>query len=900
VLRVFGERVSKTFCSSRIVVAGLLIPFTPSLAPAGATAGIANAGLPNVIAGQVRVQLLSDSLVRLELRGREGFEDRTTFHIESRDWPGTAFSTNVAADQVAIRTANYTVHVPQNAMSLNDVRVESPDGKELFHWTGALDNSKWLPGPADKPAVWSFADAPRLVPPSWGLTVAPAGSSRPETSGWDLSNDSPDIYVFVPRGDYRRLRRDFLQLTGPTEMVPLFALGAFDSRWHDYSETTALQQIDDYRAREIPLDVLVVDTGWRQNASTGYRPNTNLFPDLSRFFREAHAKHVCVMLNDHPEPVSNSSLDPKELQYRFAGLSGLLEQGLDFWWYDRNWMVALVAPAPSLHKEVWGMRTYHDMTQKVRPRSRPLILANVDGIDNGIRDRPPDVAAHRFPIQWTGDIGPGFEYLRRGVENAVYSGVQALFPYMSEDLGGHTSNPGAEQYIRWIEYGALSPVYRPHCTHDLMRMPWTFGPEAERVARRFLNMRYRLLPVFYAAARENYETGEPLLRRLDLDYPHLAEASRNDEYLIGKSILVAPVLQGSLTPVPAEWLKTPGGNRGLQAEYFPNEELSGTPVLTRTDAAVDFNWGKGSPAPNVPNHDFSARWTGTIQVPQPVGDVVLATVEDDGARAWIDGRQVINAWGPHDSTLTEASTGMSAGKPHRLRIEYQQLEGNALIQFQWHRRGNDFSAVRVAWIPPGAWINAWTGEKVSGPATITNNTPAEQTPIYIRSGAILPLAPEMQYTGERPWDPITLDLYPHSGETNQTILYEDDTLTTAYREGRFRKTTASVSADAASKTVRVEIGPAEGAFSGALNTRAWVLRLHRPLDWPENLVPGQVKADGRKFEGSIRRLVREATAMPFGDKSGAPDSDLFELSLPAASASKAWQVEVSLAASENP
>jgi hypothetical protein len=208
--------------------------------------------------------------------------------------------------------------------------------------------------------------------------------------------------------------------------------------------------------------------------------------------------------------------------------------------------------------------------------------------------------------------------------------------------------------------------------------------------------------------------------------------------------------------------------------------------------------------------------------------------------------------------------------------------------------------VRVAWIPPGAWINAWTGEKVSGPATITNNTPAEQTPIYIRSGAILPLAPEMQYTGERPWDPITLDLYPHSGETNQTILYEDDTLTTAYREGRFRKTTASVSADAASKTVRVEIGPAEGAFSGALNTRAWVLRLHRPLDWPENLVPGQVKADGRKFEGSIRRLVREATAMPFGDKSGAPDSDLFELSLPAASASKAWQVEVSLAASENP
>ena len=225
-------------------------------------------------------------------------------------------------------------------------------------------------------------------------------------------------------------------------------------------------------------------------------------------------------------------------------------------------------PAPNLRKEVWGMRLYHDTTARVRPEQRPLIMANVDGIDNGLRKRPMDVAAHRFPFQWTGDIGPGWEFLRRAVENAVYSGVQSLFPYKSDDLGGHTSNPTPEQYIRWIEYGALSPVYRPHCTHNLKRMPWAFGPEAENVARRFVDLRYRLLPVFYAAAHENYETGEPLLRRLDLDYPQFAEAGRNDEYLLGKNILVAPVLQGSDADRAGRLVENAGRPAGFEGGIF--------------------------------------------------------------------------------------------------------------------------------------------------------------------------------------------------------------------------------------------------------------------------------------------------------------------------------------------
>ncbi|HEY3762883.1 MAG TPA: TIM-barrel domain-containing protein [Verrucomicrobiae bacterium] len=858
--------------------------------------GWSSSATPGVVVGNVRVQLLSDSLVRIELKGPEGFEDRTTFHIVNRDWPGTSFTVETNGGAVKIHTANFTVKVPQNANSLGGISISSAAGQMLYQYSGILTNSVWLPAPSEKVKAWSFADAPRIVPPAWGLT--PPKNPMPN-GGWDLSNNAPDIYVFLPGGDYGnyvQLRKDFLKLTGPTEMPPLFMFGSFDSRWYDYSEATALKQIQDYRSHHIPLDVLVVDTGWRQGASTGYAANTNLFPDLPRFFSEAHAANVRVLFNDHPEPLNTNvdGLDPAELNYRFNGLSGLLHDGLDIWWYDRNWWVALVPPAPGLRKETWGMRLYHDTTARVEPDRRPLIMANVDGIDNGIRNRPMDVSSHRYPYQWTGDIGPDWEYLRRAVENAVHSGVQSVFPYESDDLGGHTSNPTTEQYIRWMEYGALSPMYRPHCTHNLERMPWVFGPEAETDVRNYLNMRYRLLPVFYAAAHENYETGEPLLRRLDLDFPQYPEAGRDDEYLLGKDILVAPVLGGLMQVVPGDWLKGTNGQAGLQGEYFANDALSGAPTFTRADAKIEFNWDKKSPARDFPRTHFSARWTGTLEVPASVGDVTLATLEDDGARVWIDGQQVIDAWGGHDSTVTEAKVTLTAGVPHQIRIEYQQLDFGAKIQLLW-QSARTSNAQRALWVPPGDWIDAWNGKKISGPVMTTNDVPLDKIPIYIRSGAVLPLAPEMQFTGEKPWNPITLDIYaqPRCGDIGN--LYEDDTVSTAYQHGAFRNTPITVSCEDHLKSVQVKIGAAQGHFKGELTRRDWVLRLHMPDGWPRDLNPAGIKIDGRTMnilDWPIRRLTRNAAAMPFGDSVGAPDGDVFEIALPSMPVSRGEVVDI--------
>ncbi len=830
------------------------------------------------VVGPVRVQCLSSSLVRLELRGPRGFEDRTTFHIAQRNWPGTATVSNLVSGEVRIATQNYVVHVPPGASSLTGIYLTTPSGQPLFQTPAALNNSVWLPSPADKPVSWSFADSPRLVPPAWGLTPAPAGAPNYSSSGWDTNNDSPDVYVFLPGGSYNQLRKDFLKLTGPTEMVPLYALGMWDSRYYNYSEETALQEIEDNRNRRLPLDVMVIDTGWRVNASIGYEPNTVLFPDMPRFFAEAHARNARVVFNDHPEPEGVSALDPVEVTYRYTNLVQLIRQGLDAWWYDRNWSSSIFSPASNLRKEVWGMKIYNDTALSANPTLRPLIMANVDGIDNGIRNRPPNVAAHRYSIQWTGDTHAGLDYLNYGVQNAVHAGVHWAYPYLSEDLGGHNGNTAPADYMRWIEYGALSPVYRPHCTMGLARMPWTFGSQAEWVARRYLNMRYRLLPEFYAAAHRNYETGEPILRRLDLDYPEYAEASQNNQYLITHSLLVAPVTSGGMSAVPPSWLTTPDGQAGLQASYFDNEDLSGTPALNRTDTFINFNWGENSPGGTLGVDHFTVRWTGNITVPASVGDVVLAATSDDGVRVWVDNKLCIGNWGPNDSNTTESTVTLKAGQPQSLRVEFLELSGNAIVSLKWRSQHTP----RSVWIPPGTWINAWNGSVVKGPATDTFNSPLDQIPLYIRSGSVFALAPEMQHTAERPWSPVTLDVYPSTTETDSTSLYEDDTLTIDYKQGLFRTTAIKTWASDTDKKVSVSIAPAVGAFPGALAERSWVLRLRRPPNWTTDLVPTQVTLNGQPI-GPVLTHVRNASAMPLGDEAGAPDADVFELTVPASS-----------------
>lgn len=495
------------------------------------------------VVGAVRVQPLGPYLVRIEARGPKGFEDRETFTVAARGGEPVAAREESGPGERAIATAHYRVVVPENATGIDGVRVENAAGETLCELSEAMLARRYLPAPSALPSVWTLGDAPRVVPAARGALPPPNGEED-ATSGWDLDNDAPDMYVFFPAASgYARFRDDFLRLTGGIPLVPFYALGLWYSRYYAYGENTALAVIDRFRAEGIPLDVFVADTDWRVGASCGYAVNETLFPDMARFVRQAHERQVRVMLNDHPEPKGKSALDPEELRFRRDGLTALLDQGVDLWWFDRNWHTHLQAPVPGLDKEVWGMRLYRDVTRAFRPDRRPLIMSNVDGINNGRRDAPSHPAAHRFPVWWTGDTCAEWNYLRLGVSNAVESGIVSLLPYVHEDLGGHHGQPDPELYVRFMQFGAFAPVARIHCTTQVHRYPWAYGADVARIVGDGFRLRYRLLPMLYSAAFEAHRSGMPLLRRGDLEWPDVPEAADATQYLLGDDLLVAPILE---------------------------------------------------------------------------------------------------------------------------------------------------------------------------------------------------------------------------------------------------------------------------------------------------------------------------------------------------------------------
>jgi beta-glucosidase len=138
----------------------------------------------------------------------------------------------------------------------------------------------------------------------------------------------------------------------------------------------------------------------------------------------------------------------------------------------------------------------------------------------------------------------------------------------------------------------------------------------------------------------------------------------------------------SVVPVPASALREPGGKPGLSAEYFANKNLEGTPVLKRVDESVDFDWGMGKPAPELPADNFSARWTGKL-APTVSGKYRFGAIADDGVRIYLDGKLIAEDWTDHAPTPVTAEVTLQAGKSYDIKIEYYESQIGAVARLVW-------------------------------------------------------------------------------------------------------------------------------------------------------------------------------------------------------------------------
>ena len=729
-------------------------------------------GVTTYTYGDTRIQLLSDSLIRIENKNNGGFEDRASYTVVNRSGRGGKVTCQTQRTETGyeLSTANYTLVIPEGSKA-EGMYVTDGNGETVYKYMGDTGSNVWLPSPSDELSSWYFTDSPRVIPSDYGYT--PTESDAP-VQGWEFQEESSDIFVFLPNGNYKTFTTDFVSLTGQSEMIELKCFGFWDSRYYAYNETTAIKQITDYIDKGYSIDVFVVDTDWRSTSGGwGYDLNTTLFPDMERFLKRAHELGANIMFNDHPQPVEGTGnlLDKDEVEYRTDKLTMLLSMGVDYWWYDRNWSVALDPVSDDVSRYATGMYAYQWITQqyfnslveegKVEEYARrALIMGNVDGCEHGAYDYAGDLSSHRYSIQWTGDIGCTSTFLQQEIEGAVMAGAELGLPYISSDVGGHTGDPGnnnlsawaeyGKLYSRWMQYGMLSTVSRLHywACDGRNKAPWNFNSSVQDVFKTYEDIRYRLLPLYYSLAHENYETGLPILRRLDINYPVYAEANRNDEYLLGDYVLVAPI-----------------------------------------------------------------------------------------------------------STST----------------------------------GNDS---RTVFLPEGTWLDVWTGERFSGPVTINVTHGLQTSPIFVREGALIALAENMVNVDEKDWSNMALDVYPSTNYSAKTTVYEDDTKTVAYKDGKFR--TTDISMACSGNTLKINIGAAKGGFTGdrAFADRKWNVRLHTNEGWGEIT---SVKVNGTAVTPeTLAKLGYADGARPFAFTGGALDGAVTTFAIDT-KVDQAYEIEITYA-----
>ncbi len=816
--------------------------------------------------GQVRAQLVAPGILRLDEKGPNGYEDRSTLLVPNRR---TVRSISAGSTAQTLTTPQFRLTIPAGATKLEQVRLEIPGLAKSFY---ASQLKAWPTRGYVKPDASAIliADSPRMA----------ARENTNDVRRWDLSNDARDVYIVV--GD---VRRRFLDLTGRTPMPPLFAFGFMESRYHPYSEATALDTIKKYRSEGFPLDVFVVDTDWRIGASHGYGVNEKLFPDMPRFVRAAHAEKVKLIFNDHPEPVGTSAQDPKELDYREQGLTSVLGMGVDGWWYDRNWMTHLQTPKSPLALEVWGMSLYHDVIQKFRPEERVFMMSNIEGINNGQFAQPTQFPAHRYPIWWTGDTSATFDFLERGVRHAVLAGEWMAHPYLSEDLGGHIGEPSATLYTRFLQYGALSPICRIHCTAGQTRYPWVYGAESEGIVRDYVKLRYRLLPMIYSAARTAYDSGTPMLRATrplrSEDDPLLGQ------YLLGENLLVAPITSSNEPPTSA----VPDSLFGsLQAQYFNGRELQGDPVVERKENWTSHDWKEESPAPGVGKDDFSARWTGQIGPMPEGGEYDFETISDDGVRLWIDGKLVVDSWANQFWGRHRGKIRLNKGQVAPIKIEYYEAGGGAGLKINWIKPSQPRPKVPVKSVvlPRGEWIDAWTERSILArrDTVVQESCPLWKTPMFLKSPSITPLADVVESTQDGIFGRITLDVIAGRGKTTGR-LYEDDGHSLAY-QGRGYRTTQFVYEGSPSRRT-LTVRPSQGSFTGAPYLRDWIVRLHLPKGVRANRIKVSVPCQKTMLKPQAGAVMPHSAA---GTRPGRDSGGVVEIRVRQIPTNRSWTVTV--------
>jgi alpha-glucosidase (family GH31 glycosyl hydrolase) len=471
-----------------------------------------------------------------------------------------------------------------------------------------------------------------------------------------------DVFVVLSH-DPRVIMREYARVTGLPEMPAKWTLGYQQSHRTLAGPDEVMWVAKTMREKTLPCDALIylgtdfTPSGWNtHNGEFAWNPKN--FPDPKRAIDELHQLHYKVVLHvviegkhltgsvtdpcETPEP-SGRTPDGKWPDERSVGCywpyhKGVFDLGIDGWWPDQG---DGLDAASRLNR----IRMYWEGSKLWRPNERPYALHR-----NGYAGM-----ARYGAFLWSGDVYSTWETLRTHVPDAINTSLSGI-PYWGTDIGGFVPTPEltGELYVRWFQFGAFCTLFRSHGRTWHLRLPWGWNtgeigpdetstyqgsarppeaelhnPEVEPICRKYLELRYRLMPYTYSAVRETALTGMPVMRALWLHYPDDAAAvQRGDEFLWGRDILVAPVTEKGAVN---RSLYLP---RGRWYDFWTEEAIQGgTQVNRLVDlATMPLYVRAGAIVPTGP----VMQWTDEIPNPPltltvyPGADGAFDLYEDDG------------------------------------------------------------------------------------------------------------------------------------------------------------------------------------------------------------------------------------------------------------------------------
>jgi alpha-glucosidase len=191
-------------------------------------------------------------------------------------------------------------------------------------------------------------------------------------------------------------------------------------------------------------------------------------------------------------------------------------------------------------------KTSYEAQVALRPNQRPWIFS-----------RSGFSGLHRYGANWGGDADTSFASLRTNVEMSLSMGLSGQ-PFFGHDIGGFLGSPSPELFLRWMTFSAYTPLFRNHAMNtSARREPWAFGEPYLSMIRNIINERYRLIPYIYSLFHHDATLGAPVIAPLPFHFKDDPTTFViNDEFMLGQSMLVAPVLDEGAT---GRWLYLPNG-----------------------------------------------------------------------------------------------------------------------------------------------------------------------------------------------------------------------------------------------------------------------------------------------------------------------------------------------------